>query len=134
MYGPPHIVDAVNRIRGPFNVSVAGQAGAAAAARDTAFTARLREHNARWRDWLTRSLRSNAVQVPPSQGNFILAVFADADTAHAAFVALRAKGLIVRELHSYGILNGLRITIGLEDHMRAVVAVLKDFGARGPID
>jgi len=131
MYGPPHVVDAINRIRGPFNVSVAGQAGAAAAARDTAFTAQLCAHNARWRDWLTQSLRSNAIQVPPSQGNFILALFADANTARAAFTALRDKGLIVRELHSYGILNGLRITIGLEEHMRALVEILKDFGAHG---
>jgi len=134
MYAQPHVVDAVNRIRGPFNVSTVGQAGAAAAARDTAFTAQLCAHNARWRDWLTQSLRSNAIQVPASQGNFILAVFADADASRAAFTALRAKGLIVREMHSYGILNGLRITIGLEAHMRAVVEVLRDYGARGPID
>jgi histidinol-phosphate/aromatic aminotransferase/cobyric acid decarboxylase-like protein len=57
MYGPDHVVDAVNRIRGPFNVSLSGQAAAAAAARDVEFTARLREHNARWRSWLTRRWR-----------------------------------------------------------------------------
>lgn len=134
MYGPPHIVDAVHRIRGPFNVTLSAQAVAAAAARDTAFTAQLREHNARWRDWLTRSLASNAIQVPASQGNFILALFADPERTRAAFTALRDKGLLVREMHSYGIANGLRITIGLEAPMRAVVDVLKDFGARGPQD
>ena len=131
MYGPAHVVDAVNRIRGPFNVSTAGQAGAAAAVHDTAFTAQLCAHNAKWRDWLTRSLRSNAIQVPPSQGNFILAVFGDEEVARAAFTALRAKGLIVREMHSYGIPQALRITIGLEEHMRRVVDVLREFGARG---
>ena len=134
MYGPAHVVDAVHRLRGPFNVTLEGQAAAAAAARDTAFTAKLREHNARWRDWLTRSLRSNAITVPPSQGNFILALFEDAETTRAAFAALRDKGLLVREMHSYGIANGLRISIGLEPHMRAVVDVLKQFGARGAED
>jgi len=133
-YGPAHIVDAVNRLRGPFNVSLSGQAAAIAAARDVAFTKRLRDHNARWRDWLTKSLSSNAVRVPPSQGNFILALFKDAETTRAAFSALRDKGLLVREMHSYGIANGLRISIGLEAAMRAVVEVLKDFGARGAID
>lgn len=131
MYGPAHVVDAVNRIRGPFNVSLSGQAAAAAAARDVEFTARLREHNARWRDWLAAALRGNAIRVLPSQGNFVLALFADAETAKAAFAALRDKGLLVREMHSYGIANGLRISIGLEPHMRAVVEVLRAFGAPG---
>ena len=129
MYGPPHIVDAVNRIRGPFNVSLSGQAAAAAAARDVEFTAKLRQHNDKWRKWLTASLRSNAVQVPDSQGNFILAVFHDRETSKTAFEALRAKGLLVREMHGYGIPQGLRISIGLEEHMRAVVEILKAFGA-----
>jgi len=134
MYGPAHVVDAVNRIRGPFNVSVSGQVAAAAAVRDTAFTAELRAHNARWRDWLTQSLASNRIHVPPSQGNFVLAVFEDSEVARAAFEALRAKGLLVREMHSYGIPQALRISIGLEAGMRGVVEVLKDFGARGAKD
>ena len=134
MYGPAAIVDAVNRVRGPFNVSVLGQAAAIAAARDTAFTAKLGEHNARWRGWLGESLSSNRIQVPPSQGNFILALFPDVETARQAFLALQAKGLLVREMHGYGIPQGLRISIGLEEAMRAVVEVLKDFGARGAID
>jgi histidinol-phosphate aminotransferase len=134
MYGPPEIVDAVHRLRGPFNVTLSGQAAAAAAARDTEFTAKLRDHNARWRDWLTDALRSNAINVPPSQGNFILALFKDPETTRAAFTALRDRGLLVREMHSYGISNGLRISIGLEPAMRGVVEVLKEFGARGAQD
>lgn len=87
MYGPDHIVDAVNRIRGPFNVTLSGQAAAAAAARDVEFTAKLRDYNAHWRDWLTRALSGNAIRVPPSQGNFILALFEDVETSRAAFTA-----------------------------------------------
>lgn len=134
MYGPDHIVDAVNRIRGPFNVSLSGQAAAAAAARDVEFTARLNAHNARWREWLTLSLSSNAIRVPPSQGNFILALFEDVATSKAAFAALRDKGFLVREMHGYGIPEGLRISIGLEDDMRGVVEILKAFGAPGARD
>lgn len=131
MYGPAHVVDAVNRIRGPFNVSLSGQAAAAAAARDLEFTARLRDHNSKWRDWLTAALSGNAIQVPASQGNFILALFEDSATSKAAFTALRDKGLLVREMQSYGIPNGLRISIGTEAAMRGVVEVLKEFGAPG---
>ena len=134
MYGPPHVIDAVNRIRGPFNVTLSGQAAAEAAVRDTDFTARLRDHNARWRDWLSRALSSNSVFVPPSQGNFVLAVFPDPNNAKAAFAALRDKGLLVREMHSYGLPQALRISIGLEAPMRAVADILTDFGARGAAD
>jgi histidinol-phosphate aminotransferase len=131
MYAPAHVVDVVNRIRGPFNVNRPAQFAGAAAARDTAFTARLRDYNATWREWLGASLNGNAIRVVPSQGNFVLALFEDAATAHAAFEALMAVGLIVREIGVYGIPNGLRISIGPEAAMRRLVEVLKAFGAPG---
>ena len=68
-----------------------------------------------------------------SEANFILVLFADEPGQRAtdAFQALLNKGLIVREIGVYGIPNGLRISIGPEAAMRAVVEVLKDFGAAG---
>ncbi len=134
MYAPAHIVDVVNRIRGPFNVNRAAQFAGAAAARDTAFTARLNAYNAQWRGWLTRALHGNAIRVIPSEGNFILALFDSAETSRAAFQALFAEGLIVREIGVYGIENGLRISIGPEAAMRRLVDILKAFGAPGAGD
>jgi histidinol-phosphate aminotransferase len=134
MYAPAHVVDVVNRIRGPFNVNRPAQFAGAAAARDTEFTQQLRDYNAKWRDWITASLNGNAIRVIPSQGNFILALFEDAATAYAAFEALLAKGLIVREIGVYGIDNGLRISIGPEAAMRLLVETLKAFGAPGARD
>lgn len=131
MYGPAHVVDAVNRIRGPFNVNAPGQAAAAAAVRDTAFTAKLCAYNAKWRDWLVGALASNLIRVVPSQANFVLLLFPDAATAGAAFKALFERGLIVREIGVYGIANGLRVSIGPEAAMRQLVEVLRDFGAPG---
>ncbi|MEP7240027.1 MAG: histidinol-phosphate transaminase [Devosia sp.] len=134
MYAPAHVVDVVNRIRGPFNVNGPGQYAGAAAARDTAFTARLRDHNAKWRAWLSRALHGNAIRVIPSEANFVLALFEDAAAAHAAFAALFAEGLIVREIGVYGIDNGLRISIGPETALRRLVEILKPFGAPGAGD
>lgn len=131
MYGPAHIVDAVNRIRGPFNVNRAAQLAGAAAVRDTGFTAELNAYNARWRDWLTGALDGNAIRIVPSQANFVLALFESAETSRAAFEALFAEGLIVREIGVYGIENGLRITIGPEAALRRLVEILKAFGAPG---
>ncbi|MDB5561326.1 histidinol-phosphate transaminase [Ramlibacter sp.] len=132
MYGPAHLIDAINRIRGPFNVNLPAQLAGAEATRDVEFTAKLKSYNAQWRGWLARSLGSNSLRVIPSQANFVLVLFNDAETAQRAFEALLEVGLIVREVSgSYGIPNGLRISIGGEAAMRGVVAVLKDFGAAG---
>lgn len=131
MYAQPPIIDAVNRLRGPFNVSVPAQAAGAAAARDTAFTEALNQHNALWRDWLSAALNCNAIRIIPSQANFVMALFADPETAKSAFNALLERGLIVREIGGYGIHNGLRISIGREAHMRGVAEVLTQFGAPG---
>ena len=126
MVGPPHLVDATNRIRGPFNVNLPAQLAGAAATRDVEFTARLRDHNAQWRDWLTSELHSNHMRVVPSQGNFIMVLFPDAEFAAKAFAALWERGLIVREIGpSYGISHGLRISIGSEQAMRGVAGILK---------
>ena len=133
LYGPDPVVDALNRIRGPFNVSVPAQEAAVAAVRDTAFTQRLKAHNAKWRDWLTAELRSNSVTVPDSQGNFILALF-DQNAGPGAsdvFSALAEAGLITREMGGYGLPNALRISIGSEDAMRRTAEMIKTMlGAR----
>lgn len=130
MFGPAPIVDVLNRLRGPFNVSVPGQAAAEAAVRDVGFTRALCDHNARWRDWLSAELGSNRLRVLPSQGNFILVLFPDEPglTAADANAALLARGLIVREMTGYGLPQALRISIGTEAAMRAVAEVLKAFG------
>jgi histidinol-phosphate aminotransferase len=134
MYAPAHVVDVVNRIRGPFNVNRPAQFAGAAAARDIDFNVKLKAYNARWRGWLTEALNGNAIRVVPSEANFVLALFDSAATAHAAFQALFDEGLIVREIGVYGIENGLRISIGPEPAMRRLVEILRAFGAPGAKD
>lgn len=131
LYGDPSLVDAINRIRGPFNVSAPAQAAAAAAVRDTAFTAKLRDHNEKWRDWLTESLSANWMRVLPSQGNFVLVLFADEPgrTAEDANRALLNAGIVVRDMAAYGLPNALRISIGTEEAMRQLADILNGMAA-----
>lgn len=125
MVAPAAVVDAIHRIRGPFNVNLPAQLAGAAAARDTAFTAQLCDHNARWRDWLVAELSGNRFRAIPSQANFVMVLFESPERAAAAFEKLAAAGYIVREIGaSYGIHNGLRISIGTEAAMRGVAQVL----------
>lgn len=131
LYGPDHIVDALHRLRGPFNVNMAAQAAGVAALEDFAFTKKLAAHNAQWRNWLSAELSSNKLKVLPSQGNFILVLFPDAPgmSAADADAFLLKCGLVTRQVGAYGLPNALRISIGDEPAMRAVAAALADFVA-----
>jgi histidinol-phosphate aminotransferase len=134
-YAPQAVADAVDRIRLPFNTSIAGQAAAIAAMADVDFQARSLALVETWRPWLTQQLGGLGLEVVPSAGNFVLIGFprAGGRIAAEAEAFLARRGLIVRGVGGYGLPDHLRITIGLEAHNRAVVEALADFlGRQGP--
>lgn len=128
-YGPRAIIEAMNRIRGPFNLSSPAIAAGAAAIRDRAHVAFAADFNARWLPWLTAELEKLGLSVTPSVGNFILVHFPEtgARGADAADLALQRNGIIVRKVGNYGLPDALRITVGTEEANRAVVAALAEF-------
>src|SRR3954452_21282245 len=75
MFGPAHIVDAVNRIRGPFNVSTPAMLAAVAAIEDTAHQAMSKQFTETWRNWLTAEIGKLGLKVTPSVANFVLIHF-----------------------------------------------------------
>lgn len=128
-YGSERLIDAMNRIRLPFNVNAPAQAAAAAALGDTAFQHASLDLVARWRPWLTEALEAIGLEVVRSQTNFLLVGFPETEgkTAADAEAYLARNGLLVRPVGFYGLGRHLRITIGLEEHNHAVVRVLKAF-------
>ncbi len=128
-YCPPAIADVLNRVRNPFNVTSAAQAAGVAALGDVAFMERSRAHNTEWRNWFTSEARALGLEVPDSVCNFVLVRFpAEAGRdAEAADAFLRSKGIIARRMGAYRLPDCLRITIGLEDEMRAALAALAEF-------
>ena len=128
-YCPAQVADAVDRIRPPFNTSIAAQDAAIAALADEDFRQQSFELVARWRPWLEQQLGGAGLDVVPSQANFVLVGFPKTPgrTAAEAEAFLARRGLIVRGVASYGLPDHLRITIGLEEHNRAVVDALSDF-------
>ena len=130
-YCPPHIADAIDRIRPPFNTSIAAQEAAVAALADEDFQRRSVELIERWRPWLTQQLGGLGLDVVPSAANFLTVGFPKAGkTAADAAAFLESKGLIVRQLTMYRMPDHLRVTIGLEEHNRAVVEALAEFMGR----
>jgi histidinol-phosphate aminotransferase len=129
MVGPAHVIDAVNRIRGPFNVSAPAIEAGVAAVADDAHVAEAVAHNERWLDWLTREIEALGLKVTPSVGNFILIHFPTeaGRTAADADAFLTKRGLILRAVGAYGLPNALRMTVGDEEANRLVVGALSDF-------
>lgn len=126
-FGPRPVIDVLNRIRGPFNLSAPALAGAEAAVRDTAYLDRARAENARWRDWLGHALAELGVPSDMSSANFVLARFADAAEAVACDAYLQTQGIIVRGVAGYGLPHCLRITVGDEAACRRVAHAVAQF-------
>ncbi|ASM73229.1 MULTISPECIES: histidinol-phosphate transaminase [Roseobacteraceae] len=126
-YGPAHVIDVLNRIRGPFNVSQAALDTAEAAVRDVAYADHCRSENARCRTILAEGLAALGVPSDVSHANFVLARFGSADEANACDAWLQSQGLIVRKVAGYKLPAALRVTVGDESACRRVVHAVRQF-------
>ncbi|MTI18354.1 histidinol-phosphate transaminase [Rhodobacteraceae bacterium RKSG542] len=128
-YAPDHIIDALHRIRGPFNMNAAAIAAGAAAVRDQAFVEAAIDHNEKWLPWVSEELTKLGLEVTPSVGNFILIHFPDVDGKRAADADayLLERGCVLRQVAGYGFPNALRMSIGTEEANHDVVAALREF-------
>ncbi|MFV0385387.1 histidinol-phosphate transaminase [Paracoccus sp. (in: a-proteobacteria)] len=128
-YARREVIDVLNRLRQPFNLSNAQLAAAEAAIRDTDFTAHCAAENDRWRRWMRDALVQTGIGCDPSFANFLLVRFDSPDTAAAADAALRLDGILVRRVAGYGLPEALRITVGDEAGCRRIVDSLGRFMA-----
>ncbi len=133
MYGPAEIIDALNRVRGPFNLNGPAIAAGAEAIRDQAFMAAAIQHNDVWLARMTAEIEALGLTVTPSVTNFILIHFPEEEGRRAADADdfLTARGFILRAVRGYGFANALRLTIGDEEANLGVLAALKAFLEQG---
>ena len=128
-YASAEVIDALHRIRAPFNVTTAGQAAAAAAIGDVEWVERSRAHNRKWRAWLAaeiEALGNHGLKAVPSQANFLLILFEGELSAETAYRGLMDAGYATRWLPGQGLAQGLRITIGTEDQTRDIARLLRN--------
>ncbi|MBY5810026.1 histidinol-phosphate transaminase [Rhizobium leguminosarum] len=134
MYAPAEIVDALNRVRAPFNLNAPAIAAAAAAIRDQAFIQQAVSFNQMWVETLTQALEAIGLKVTPSVANFVLIHFPEIDGKRAADAddLLTSRGYILRAVRGYGFANALRMSIGPEEANRGVIAALTEFMGHQP--
>jgi histidinol-phosphate aminotransferase len=136
LYGPPAIIDALNRIRGPFNVNAPAIAAGIAAIEDRSHEERSIAHNDLWLGKMTDALTALGLEVTPSVGNFLLVHFpqgksAEGKSAPEADAFLTNRGVILRRMDAYGLPGALRLTIGSAEANTAVIAGLAAFLGAG---
>lgn len=122
-YASEAVAGVLNRIRLPFSVPIAGEAAAVAALADDAFVQRSVEHFIEGRQILAEALARHGVVTLPSATNFVSARF---DDAQAIEEALARRGVLVRRLHTYGMPDWLRITVGTPHGIERVIGDLAD--------
>jgi histidinol-phosphate aminotransferase len=129
-YGPAPVIDALNRIRGPFNVSSAAIAASVAAIQDLSHREQAASHNEIWLPRLTAAIETIAgLKVTPSVGNFILIHFPDVPGHRApdADAYLIERGVVLRRVEAYGLPNALRMTVGSAEANEQVIDLLGKF-------
>ncbi len=124
-YCPLQVADALNRIRGPFNVPGPAISAGVAALDDTIHVEKAIVHNDKWLAWLKHKIENLDIQVTPSVTNFLLLNFNSA--AENADRFLQSRGIILRPVADYGLPNSLRLTVGTEEENLAFIEALTEF-------
>ena len=123
-YAARPVIDVLNRIRQPFNLSALQMSAAGSAVRDPNWARDCAQLNREQRARLIGALRQLGLACDDSETNFVLARCASEVEADAAESALLADGIIVRRVTGYGFPEGLRITVGDTVQTGRVIASL----------
>jgi histidinol-phosphate aminotransferase len=105
------IMDVLYKMRPPFNVTSLSLVAASTALEDEAFVKKTIENNFKEMQKYESFAKENQIDFINSYTNFITLLFPDTrDSSEVAQILLK-KGIIIRDLTSYGV-NGIRVTIG----------------------
>lgn len=128
-YASENIIDAISRVRDPFNINGPALAAAVAAFEDASYTEKVREHNDIWLPKLRDALIKAGLEVTPSLCNFLLLHFPDVNGKRAsdAHKFLADQGLMLRQMDEYNLPNALRLSVGTQEANELVIAAITSF-------
>ncbi len=125
-YGSEQIIDILNRVRGPFNVSGLAQLAGIASLEDKSFIIKSVDHNTKALSYMEDEFQSLGLKPYPSIANFILVDFDSKEKAEMVDLSLRKRGITGRMMSAYGLPSCIRFSIGLENENNILLDTLKE--------
>jgi histidinol-phosphate aminotransferase len=125
----PELIDVLQKTRQPFNTNGIAQAGALAGLMDEDHQRKTREITIEGRNFLQREFGAMGLEYVPSFANFVLVRVND---GKGVFQALMRKGIIVRDMTSYGLPEWIRVSIGTMEQNERFLAELKKLPTIAP--
>lgn len=122
--GHSGLLELINRIRNPFNVTLLSQAAALAALDDDEFLVRIVENNNAGKEYLYQQFEAMGLEYGKSQANHVF--FNAGKDAHWVFQKLIRKGVIVRPIVVGSYKTWLRVTIGTMEQNREFIKALRE--------
>jgi histidinol-phosphate aminotransferase len=124
----PGLVEGLVKVKDSYNCDRLSLAGGAAALGDRAYWAEARERVRVTRRRLTDAMRGLGYAVPESQANFVWCT--GGPPAPSVYEALKARRILVRLMRYPGHEPGLRISVGTDEEIDALLAALREILAR----
>lgn len=131
LFGAPEMIRGLRKVRDSYSLDRLAIAAGAAALRDTAWEARSTARIAATRARLTARLSELGLAPLPSRANFVLARLGSAARARAAHGFLRGRGILVRYFAMRLLEDSIRITVGTDEEIDALLDALAAFVAAG---
>ena len=125
-YSSKDIIQALYKIKPPFNVSRPALFAASVALKDTSWLNKEIQHIQKWSRKFYEFFRELNIHTNRTSVNFLLINFNKIKkTSKQVFFALAKKGILLRQMDVYSIKNSLRVTIGNNQENLKLISELK---------
>jgi len=121
----PSIVETLNKVREPFNVNCFAQAAAIAALKNKSFLEKSVNYVNKEKGFFYKAFSDLGIEYVESATNFVLVNF-KSDTKELYRYLLK-RGVIIRDLSSWGLSGFFRVTVGLHKENIFFVKNLKNY-------
>ena len=124
-YSSKNLSSILSRVKGPFNTTSLSQSIAIEALNDQNYIKHVVRQNKKNKEWFEVQLKNLNINVLPSFANFSF-IELNENLAINITTELEKKGILIRQLYSYGLPHCLRITIGTMGDMKKIIKIIKD--------
>ena len=126
-YSSKNIIDALNKIKPPFNVGRPALFAASAAVRDSIWLNKEIKHVNRWNKIFFKEFEKMGINTNKTHANFVLLNFDKVKiNSKKVFNSLANSGILVRRMDPYGIKNSLRVTIGKNNENKKFISKMRN--------